>query len=153
MTNGAENRLHDEAKNHPHDGSKNHPDIINPVSLCGVVDQATLKALLNAKRQTAWCSRVRLLGLLLLIDYICRHLKKNAISISANLAHSFVSKLRKRNRNVAIAEPLCLLCAIGILRKIRSAVFAHVKTSAVYCFADPYGKNRIRFQVALPPKL
>ena len=146
MTNGA--------KNHPHDKRKNRPDIINPVLLCGVVDESSLKALLTAKRQTAWCSRVRLRGLLLLIDYICRNLKKGGgISISADLAHSFVSKIRKRNRPTTITEPLGLLCEIGILRKIRPAVFAHVKTSAVYCFADPYYKKRIRFEVTLPPKL
>jgi hypothetical protein len=153
MTNGAKNHSHDKPKNRPHDGLKNRPDIINPVSLCGVVDEDSLKALLVAHKQTAWCSRVRLRGLQLLIDYICRKLKKNRITISADLAHSFVSKIRKRNRPTTITEPLGLLCEIGILRKIRPAVFAHVKASAVYCFTDPYGKNRIRFEVTLPPKL
>ena len=153
MTNGAKNHPHDKAKNRPHDGSKNRPDIINPVCLRGVVDEATLKGLLNAKGQTAWCSRIRLRGLLLLIDYICRNLKKNSVTISADLAHSFVSKLRKRDRPTTITEPLCLLCAIGILRKIRSAVFAHIKTSAVYCFADPYSKNGVRLEVVLTPRL
>src|SRR5216683_6149144 len=109
MTNGAKNRPHDRTKNHPHDGSKNHPDIINPVSLIGAIDEAGLKALLMHKRQTAWCSRVHLCGLLLLIDYVCRNLKKNgAISISADLGHSFVSKIRKRDRNTTITEPLHL---------------------------------------------
>jgi hypothetical protein len=153
-TNGAKNHLHDKPKNRPQDELENRPDIINPVSLCGVVDEATLKGLLNVKRQAAWCSRVRLRGLLLLIDYICRNLKKNGtITISADLAHSFVSKLRKRDRSTTITEPLCLLSAIGILRKIRPAVFAHIKASAIYRFTDPYGKNRIRFDVTLPPKL
>src|SRR5438552_7867636 len=136
MTNGAENRPHDKAKNRPQDGFKNRPDIIDPVSLCGVIDEDSLKALLNIERQRAWCSRVRLRGLLLLIDYICRNLKENSITISADLAHSFISKIRKRDRLTTITEPLCLLCAIGILQKMRPAVFAHIKTSAVYCFAD-----------------
>ena len=109
--------------------------------------------MLNAKRQTAWCSRVRVLGLLLLIDYICRNLKRNRITISADLAHSFVSKIRKRDRPTTITEPLCLLCAIGVLQRLHPAVFAHVKTSAVYCFAEPYRKKQIRFEAALPPKL
>src|SRR6266487_5378250 len=98
MTNGAKNHPQDKAKNRPQDGSKNRPDIINPVCLRGVVDEATLKGLLNAKGQTAWCSRIRLRGLLLLIDYILRHIKDGRISMSADLAHSFVSKIRKRNR-------------------------------------------------------
>ena len=154
MTNGAKNHLHDRAKNRPQDGLKNRPDIINPVCLCGVVDENSLKGLLNVKRQNAWCSRIRLRGLLLLIDYICRNLKKNgAITISADLAHSFISKIRKRDRPATITEPLCLLCEIGILQKVRPAVFAHIKTSAGYCFADPYCKKRLRLEVVLTPKL
>jgi len=45
-TNGAKNRPQDKAENRPHDDSKDHPDIINPVSLCGVVDGDFLEALL-----------------------------------------------------------------------------------------------------------
>ena len=154
MTNGAKNRLNDGTKNRPHDDAENRPDIIHPVCLCGVIDEASLRALLIAMRQTPWCSRVRLRGLLLLVDYICRNLKKNgAITISADLAHSFVSKIRKKDCATTITEPLLLLCKIGILRTVRPAVFAHIKTSAVYCFADPYWKNRFGLEVILTPKL
>jgi hypothetical protein len=52
-----------------------------------------------------------------------------------------------------ITEPLLLLCGIGILRTVHPAVFAHIKTSAVYCFADPCSKNPFRFEVVLTPKL
>ena len=123
-------------------------------SLFGVVGEHGIKALLVREKQTAWCTRVRILGLLLLIDYICRNLKKNgAITISADLARSFVSKLRKKDCATTITEPLLLLCGIGILRTVHPAVFAHIKTSAVYCFADAYWKNRFRFEVVLTPKL
>jgi hypothetical protein len=153
MTNGPKNHPYDKAKNRPQDGPKNRPDIINPVPLCGVVDQGLLKALLKNKRQTLWCSRVRLCGLLLLIDYICRNLKINGvISISADLAHSFVSKLRRRDCDATVTEPLSLLCEIGVLRRIRPAVFAHIKTSAVYCLADAYCKT-LRLEVFLTPNL
>ena len=74
MTNGAKN--HPQTTKIAHKTTKNRPDIINPVCLCGVVDEAELKALLKSKKQNAWCTRVRILGLLLLIDYICRNLKK-----------------------------------------------------------------------------
>jgi len=95
MTIGAKNRPHDNPKNRLQDDAENRPDIINPVSLIGVADESGLKALLMAKKHIAWCTRVRVLGLLLLLDYICRDLKKKgAISISADLARSFVSKLR-----------------------------------------------------------
>jgi hypothetical protein len=147
MTNGVKNRPHDKAKNRPQDGFKNRPDIINPVCLVGVIEEASLKALLAAERQKPWCSRVRLRGLLLLIDYICRNFKSGRISMSADLAHQFVSKLRKKDCATTITEPLLLLCGIGILRTVHPAVFAHIKTSAVYCFADPYCKKRLQLAV------
>jgi hypothetical protein len=153
MTNGAKNHPQDKAKNRLQDAPKNRPDIINPVSLLGVVDEVFLKALLKRKRQSAWCSRVRLRGLLLLIDYFCRDLKNGAIAISADLAHQYVSKLRKRPCDGTVCEPLLLLCEIGILRRMRPAVFAHIKTSAVYCFADPYRKTPVELALNLPPKL
>ena len=153
MTNGAENRPHDEAKNRPQDGFKNRPDIINPVPLCGVLCEAELKTLLRAKKHTTWCTRVRLLGLLLVIDYICRNFKNGIISMSADLAHQLVSKLRKKDCGTAITEPLLLLWKIGVLERLRPAVHAHVKTSAVYRFAAPYRKEPLRIEVFLPPKL
>jgi len=154
MTNGAKNRPQDKAKNRLQDSLKNRPDIINPVCLHGVIDEDSLRALLNIERQTAWCSRVRLRGLLLLIDYVCRKLKKNgAITISADLAHSFISKIRKRDRLSIITEPLRLLCAIGILRRERPAIFAHIKTSAVYRFTDAYQRKRLTIEISLLPKL
>jgi hypothetical protein len=119
-TDGPKNRLQDKTKNRPQDAIDNRHDIINPVCLCGVVDEAGLKGLLSAKGQVAWCSRVRLFGLLLLIDYICRNVKPGGtISISSDLAHSFVSKIRRRDHPGTITEPLQLLCAIGVLRKVQ----------------------------------
>jgi hypothetical protein len=153
MTNGAKNRLQDKPKNRPQDDAENRPDIINPVCLCGVVDEAELKVLLKSKKQTAWCTRVRILGLLLLIDYILRHIKNGRISMSADLAHQFVSKLRKKDSATTITEPLLLLCKIGTLRRVHPAVFAHIKTSAVYCFADFYFEKRLQLAVVLTPKL
>jgi hypothetical protein len=108
---------------------------------------------LKAKMQTAWCTRVRVLGLLSLIAYICRHLKKGTISISADLAHQFVSKLRNGECGRVTTEPLLVLCKIGILEKIRPATHAHVKASAVYRFTSPYRKDRIQLEIDLPPKL
>ena len=153
MTNGAKNRPHDDGKNRPQDRSKNRPDIIIPISLSGVVDLGPLRGLLVSKRQTAWASQVRLLGLLLLIDYICRNLKKGSISISADLAHQYVSKLRKKDSPTTVTEPLLVLVKIGILCRVRPAVHAHIKASAVYRFADPYAKKQLQIKVTLTPKL
>jgi hypothetical protein len=146
MTNCAKNRLQDEAKN--------RPDIITPVRLCGVIGYEGLKALLIARKQMAWCSRVRVVGLLLLVDFVCRNAKSNGgISISADLAHDFVSKLRKKDCPTSATEPLLLLCKIGILRRTRAATFAHVKTSAVYRLEDAYRNKQIAFEVLLTPTL
>ena len=153
MTNGAKSRLHDKGKNRPQDGSRNRSDIINPVSLVGIVDKEALKGLLIAKKQTAWSSRVRVLGLLLLLDYICRNLENGRIGLCADLAHQFVSKLRKKDSAIARTEPLELLVEIGIMRIVRPAVHAHVKASAVYCFADPYCRKKLRIEVVLTAKL
>jgi hypothetical protein len=101
MTNGAKNRLHDKAKNRPQDRLKNRPDIIKPVSLCGVVDEVSLEALLRSERQGAWCSRVRLCGLLFLIDYICRNLKNGLISISADLEYCEIIADKLKNAGMS----------------------------------------------------
>jgi hypothetical protein len=152
-TNRTQNRPHDNGKNRLQGDAENRPDIINPVPLFGIVMVSELKRLLMSKGQVAWCTSVRLLGVLLLIDYILRNLKKGQISISADLAHQFVSKLRNSGCGRMITEPLSLLCKIGVLQRIRPAVHAHVKASAVYSFAPPYRKNQIRLELVLPPKL
>ena len=74
--------------------------------------------------------------------------------MSADLAHQFVSKLRNKDCGTMITEPLLVLCEIGILETVRPAVFAHVKASAVYCFADPYRRKATPvLEVVLTPKL
>ena len=153
-TNSAKNHPQDNAKNRLQDELKNHPDIITPVFLTGVIRGDSLRALLTARGHTAWCSRVRVNGLLLLIHFIYRNLKPNCtITISADLAHSYVSKLRRRDCDNTVTEPLLLLCKIGILRKKRPAVFGHVRTSTVYCFTDSYRKAQIPLKVVLTPTL
>jgi hypothetical protein len=104
MTNGAKNHPHDETRNRLQDAVGNRPDIIKPVSLVGVIDEASLKALLKSKGQPRWCSRVRLRGLLLLINHICRNLKNNGtITISADLR---IRSSRRSERRTA--RPLLL---------------------------------------------
>jgi hypothetical protein len=87
------------------------------------------------------------------MDYMLQNLKRGPVSISADLAHQFVSKLRKKDCATTITEPLLLLWKIGVLKRVRPAVHAHVKTSAVYRFAAPYRKEPLRIEVFLPPKL
>src|SRR5260370_4406099 len=72
----AEKRPQDKTRKRPQDTPKKRHDIINPVRLCGVVTEAELKARLKAKGHLAWSTHVRTCGLLLIIDYASRQLKK-----------------------------------------------------------------------------
>src|SRR5262249_32428847 len=60
---------------------------------------------------------------------------------------------RKKDGATTITEPLLLLWKIGVLERLRPGVHAHVKASAVYCFADPFCKKRLQLTVVLTPKL
>jgi hypothetical protein len=104
MTNGAKNHPQDKTNNRPQDRAENRLNIINPVSftwrrsnpvqICvAVISEVELEEVLMKRFiiEPDWSSRVRLRGLMLLIDYICRNLKNGSISISADLAHQFVS--------------------------------------------------------------
>ena len=152
MTGHPKNRPHGSGKNRPHDGAKKHPDIINPVPLSGVIDERNLRELLRRKKQPQWCSAVRVKGLLLLIDYCCRHMTANGVTISGELARSYVSRI-KRIDPADITEPLLLLCQIGILKLLRPAVWAHIRISKTYAFAADFEKTRLRLVVSFTPKL
>jgi hypothetical protein len=143
---------HKPEKGHQYRGKKRH-DIIIHSPLSGVVTEAELKGLLQSKGQIAWCSRVRVGGLLLLIDYLSRNLKNGMVSISADLARQYVSKLRNCCARGAIKEPLPLLCEIGILKRVRPGIHAHICASAVYRFGEDYENKQLQFRVLLPPKL
>jgi hypothetical protein len=106
---------------------------------------------LKAKSHDAWCSDVRTSGLLLIIDYAIRKLKKGQVPISADLARSYVSKVAK-NYAAKIKEPLPILCDIGIFQRVRQGVHAHVHASAVYRFGENFQKV-FEVRVTLPPKL
>jgi hypothetical protein len=148
MTVEEKKRHYDKDKKRHHDAAKKHHNIINPVTLRGVVTESELRSLIMTRGHSEWSTRVRVCGLLLLIDYIVRRLKNRAISISAELARAFVSKLKKG----AIREPLPLLCSVGILQQVRPGVCAHVRASAVYRLGDQFQKV-LELRVALPPKL
>ncbi|MGH8092689.1 MAG: hypothetical protein ACREIF_04380 [Chthoniobacterales bacterium] len=144
----------DKPKKHHQDTAKKHLDIINPVPLLGVVGVVGFKELLRIHHQLDWCSRVRVGGSLLLIDYAIRHMDKNGhYQFSAELARSFVSKLRRVSHSDVEKEPLRLLCLIGIFEVVRPAVFAHIKAPAVYCFAEKYRDKQKRIFVSLTAKL
>jgi hypothetical protein len=143
----------DKRKKHHQDGPKKHLDIIKPVGVVGVVGEEELKVLLRFHKQSDWLTGVRVCGLLILIDFIIRKLKKGVASISGNLARSYVSRLRKGSRPGMITEPLSLLCRVGIIERVRPAVFAHVKTSAVYRLGEKYRGKQRQIKVFPTPKL
>jgi hypothetical protein len=118
-----------------------------------VVCEEDLKALLRFHKQFDWLTRVRVCGLLILIDFVIRKLKKGVASVSAELGRGYISKLRKGSHPDIVKEPLPLLCKIGILEVERPAVFAHIKTSAVYRLGEKYRGKQRQIKVSLTSKL
>src|SRR5882724_8369351 len=109
------------------------------VTLSGVVSLEELADCLRRAAQEEWCTRVRLCGLTLLIDFLVRNQTSGGTSISTDLAHDFVSGLWRPKSPSTIREPLAVLCHVRILRCVRAAVNGwHVKTSAMYALDGVY---------------
>ncbi len=121
------------------------------VRLEGVVTPEDLAKSLLRAGQEEWCTRVRLSGLLLLIDYALRNRASNGVLISAHLARVFSSRLRRQVARTTIREPLSVLCDIGILRQVQAAVHGlHLRTAARYAFCGAYTKRHVTLDVDLP---
>jgi hypothetical protein len=131
------------------------PSYYIPSEVRGLVGSDELIKLLVYHKQHEWCSLVRLGGLLLLLEFFAMRRDQKGVSCSADLAHSYVSKLGRRNSSTTIPEPLAVLCKVQLLRLTQPAVNGwHVKTSAVYAFHEDYAGRSIQvLKVALPPKL
>lgn len=124
---------------------------VRGLRLKGVMTLDELSGILAKARQSEWRTRVRLGGLLLLIDFVVRNCRRKGVSISADLAHDFVSALRRTKFDNTIKEPLALLCELGILQCVRAAVNGqHVKMSAVYALHGAYAKRSLSLEVDLP---
>ena len=120
-------------------------------SLIGVVSAGELAECLRRAGQDEWCTRVRLGGLLLLIDFVCRHHAVGGFPVAADLADGFISKLGKPKSRRTIREPLAVLCHVGILRRVRAAVNGwHLRTPALYALGREYAKRRVTLEVDLP---
>ena len=125
-------------------------DRVRTVRLKGVVTLDELSGILAKARQPEWRTRVRLGGLLSLIDFVVRNCRSKGVSISAELAHDFVSALRRTKLDGTIKEPLALLCAVGILQRVQAAVNGqHVKMSAVYALHGAYAKRSLSLEADL----
>jgi len=66
------------------------------IRLSGVVSKDELARSLRRVGQAEWCTNVRLHGLLMLIDYLCRNFSRHGVSIPADLAHDYISNLKCR---------------------------------------------------------
>jgi hypothetical protein len=121
------------------------------VSLIGVVSVDELAECLRRARQKEWCTRVRLHGLVLLIDFVCRNHTVGGLPVSADLADGYISKLGRPKSGGTIREPLAVLCHVGILRRVRAAVNGwHLRTPALYALGREYAKRRVTLDVDLP---
>ena len=121
------------------------------VSLIVVVSAGELAERLRREGQDEWCTRVRLGGLLLLIDFLCRNHTVGGFPLPADLADGFISKLGKPKSRRTMREPLAVLCHVGILRRVRAAVNGwHLRTPALYALGREYVKRRVTQDVDLP---
>jgi hypothetical protein len=124
------------------------------VSLIVVVSAGELAERLRREGQDEWCTRVRLGGLLLLVDLVIRNHSPQGYSIPADLAHGYVSAIHRRKLPHTVREPLAILCRVGILKRVRRAIDGwHLKIPASYTLGGEYLKRRLKLDVGLPPYL
>jgi hypothetical protein len=128
----------------PSVGDGKTPSDYLPRMLLGLVDEAGLKNLLCRNKQHEWCSRKRIAGLLMIIDFFARNgpgtAKKPGTAMSSALSREYVSTLKRAKNASTIRQPLMLLVEIGILEVAQKAVVApHRKTSARYRIHPRHG--------------
>jgi hypothetical protein len=93
-------------------------------------------------------------GLLLLLDFVIRNQAANGFCLPADLAHGYVSAIRRLKLSHTVREPLAVLCHVGILRRVRRATNSwHLKLPAAYALSEAYVKRRLKLDVGLPPYL
>jgi hypothetical protein len=86
----------------------------------------------------------------LLVDFVVRNHSPQGFSIPADLAHGYVSAIRRLKLSHTVREPLAVLCHVGILRRVRRATNGwHLKLPAAYALAGEYVKRRFKLDVAL----
>ena len=125
-----------------------------PTILSGVVSLEELAACLRRFGQDEWCTNVRLLGLLMLIHFLRQKLTSEGASIPADLAHQYISPIKRPNLSITICEPLAVLCKLGILKCVSPAINGHhMKKPAAYAFENKYCKRHLTLPVILTAKL
>lgn len=130
--------------------------------LKGVVSKEELRILLKSHGQDKWTSRVRLSGLLTLIDFLIRLNRKErkfrkkgpkGFLISQDLARNYVSDLIERPDQVSIRVALNVLQKIGLIVEVDSSKFTpYQKCSARFQFG-PEAKSRFKHVVELTTKV
>ncbi|WP_035615308.1 hypothetical protein [Haloferula sp. BvORR071] len=125
-----------------------------PVGLWLVVDREDLEKRLRRFQQGEWCTRVRLSGLLLLIGFIAANTTRRGFSVSANLAQSYISAIKRARSRTTIREPLAVLEKIGVIEMVREAVFGkHTCSSAAYRIPASLLKKKRRGAIVVTPNL
>ncbi len=95
---------------------------------------------------------------MLLLEYLVKQLfrKKstNRVSVSGDLARSYISKIARPQFPHTSREPMAVLCQIGVLVLVQKAMTFHVQTSTVFSLSQNYvGRKLSTFNMPLPPKL
>lgn len=125
-----------------------------PVGAWLVVSAEDLAKRLRRAGQGEWCTRVRLSGLLLLIDFVVRNTKRTGVRISLDLAHGYVSAIKLPKSKRTEREPLRVLEIAGILEKVSgAAVGPYSKCSAAYRIAAAFLKCKRHSEIFVTPLL
>ncbi len=131
---------------------KKSPTNYVPRALGVVVGREELKVLLKKQGQVEWCSEVRVGGLLLVLHYILIGHHSKGTRISGGLARDLVSALKRPKREGTIQQPLDVLEEIGLLTKLREAIFTpHVRDCALYVIPSAILANKRKEDVHLSP--
>lgn len=142
------------AKKAPTLAGKKAPTNYLPRELQLVVGVDELSGLLLSADQLAWCSPVRLCGLLCLIDYLFRRSLSKPILVSSSLAHDFISPIKRSKSFNVIREPLLVLVHIGVLELVSPSVFTpHLRRPALYRISSASFGRFHSATVFLPPVL
>lgn len=112
---------------------KTPPNYVPVVLGVVVVVGGGLETLLRKHGQHEWATRVRMSGLLSLLDFIARKESKDPVYVSGGLARDYVSEFNKPKSESTIRKPLEVLRRIGVIKRVREHAFGrYAKCAAAF---------------------
>ena len=127
------------------------PSYYSTSSIVGVLDVGELVPLLCSRGQHEWTTRVRCVGLIALLAWVCSAHGNKPFRASAALAAQYITPMKRRKFTGTIPAPFNVLRDIGIIEETQPAVWHHVKVSREYKLTAAYAGRIRKITVAWPP--